>query len=269
MDGDKAAKRITGIQIPIDFSEIMYTTESHTAIPLTFFQNRHLRHIIDHAATLPTVKSNPRDGETKGSYILDVTKLTLIFGAELAMDFGQWHEAAANIYRFQMSRDKDGDQGAYAQWWCQHLDFFNNQEDKIVMYDAWKGLKLRLRREYHTQATQYDPHYYVSQYELCKSEYRTEERMKDIIAQVNISTNIRDETARRYPNSNRGGKAPFSRFCQNTGHPFQSSSKRTTLPVCCILCGERGHPVSEHYDDAIPVPMKSSYGKSIWAKIIN
>src|SRR5271156_5150055 len=84
MDGDKAAKRITGIQIPIEFSEIMYTTESHTAIPLTFFQNKHLRHIIDHAATLPTVKSSPRDGETKGSYILDVTKLTVIFGAKLA-----------------------------------------------------------------------------------------------------------------------------------------------------------------------------------------
>ena len=51
MDGEKAAERVIGLQIPIEFSEIMYTTDSHTAIPMTFFQNKHLRHIIDHAAT--------------------------------------------------------------------------------------------------------------------------------------------------------------------------------------------------------------------------
>jgi len=138
MDGNKAAERIIGSQSPIEFSEIMYTTDNHIALPLPFFQNKYLRHITDYGATLPTIKSNPREGETKGSYILDVTKLTNTFGAELTIDFGQWHEAADNCYRFQRSRDRDGDSGSYAQWWCMHFEFFNNQEDKIEMYDAWK-----------------------------------------------------------------------------------------------------------------------------------
>jgi hypothetical protein len=71
-----------------------------------------------------------------------------MFGAELTMDFGQWHEASSNCYRFQMSRDKNGDEGSYANWWHLHLGFF--QEDKIEMYDAWKALELKLRREYRT-----------------------------------------------------------------------------------------------------------------------
>ena len=89
MDGDKAANRVIGSQNPIDFSEIMYTTDNHTALPLPFFQNKHLRYIIDYGATLPTIKSNPKEGETKGAYILDVAKLTVYFGAETTIDFGQ------------------------------------------------------------------------------------------------------------------------------------------------------------------------------------
>ena len=72
MDGHKAVEQVIGVQIPIEFSEIMYTTDSYTALPMTFFQKKHLRHTIDHAATLPTLKSNSREGETKGSYILVV-----------------------------------------------------------------------------------------------------------------------------------------------------------------------------------------------------
>src|ERR1700678_1130442 len=74
MDGDKAAERIIGSQNSIEFSEIMYTTDNYAALPLTFFR-KNLRHIIDHGATLPTIKSNPREGESKGCYILDITKL--------------------------------------------------------------------------------------------------------------------------------------------------------------------------------------------------
>ena len=129
MDSDRATNQIIGLQNPIDFSEIMYTTDNHTALPLPFFQNKHLRYIIDHGATLPTIKSNPKEGESKGAYILDVAKLTDNFGAETTIDFGQWNEAAGNCFRFQMSRDKNGDSGSYAYWWSQHFDFFNKQED--------------------------------------------------------------------------------------------------------------------------------------------
>src|ERR1700678_3773046 len=43
MDGDRAAERMIGIQNPIEFSEIMYTTDSYAALPLTFFRNKNLR----------------------------------------------------------------------------------------------------------------------------------------------------------------------------------------------------------------------------------
>ena len=59
MDGDKAVERVVGSQSPIEFSDTMYITDSHTALPLPFFQNKNLRYLIDHAATLPTIKSNP------------------------------------------------------------------------------------------------------------------------------------------------------------------------------------------------------------------
>ncbi|KAF8806492.1 hypothetical protein BYT27DRAFT_7101578, partial [Phlegmacium glaucopus] len=72
MDGSKAAERIVGIQRAIEFSEILFTTNVHVPIPLTFFRNAHLRYMIDHAATLPTIKSNPLPGETKGQFILNI-----------------------------------------------------------------------------------------------------------------------------------------------------------------------------------------------------
>src|ERR1700678_3153988 len=101
MDGDRASNRIIGLQNPIEFSEIMYASDNHIALPLPFFQNKHLRHIIDYGATLPMVKLNPREGESKGAHILDVAKLTANFSAETTIDFGQWNKAAG---RFQRSR---------------------------------------------------------------------------------------------------------------------------------------------------------------------
>lgn len=100
MDGDKATPHVVGAQRPIEFSDILFVTESHIAIPLPFFLNENLRHIIDQAATLPTLKSNPLPGDSKGSFILNVTELTKKFGEELSLDFGQWSEAAKNCFRF-------------------------------------------------------------------------------------------------------------------------------------------------------------------------
>jgi hypothetical protein len=260
MDGDKAANRIIGLQNPIDFSEIMYTTDNHIALPLPFFQNKHLRYIIDHGATLPTIKSNPKEGESKGAHILDVAKLTTNFGAETTLDFGQWNEAAGNCYRFQMSRDRNGDSGSYAYWWSQHFEFFNKQEDKIEMYDAWKLLELRLRREYRTQPTIHDANYYATQYELCKSEYRSEKRLKEMFSRNYRPTNnyTRDDGRSNKNNSYHPRGSSTS--------SFPPSNRRTALPVCCILCGEKGHPVGQHYNGNVPT--KGSDGKSVWAKVI-
>ena len=235
MDGDKAVERVVGSQSPIKFSDIMHITDSHTALPLPFFQNKNLRYIIDHAAILPTIKLNPREGESKGSFILDVPKLTSLFGAEMTIDFGQWHEAAANCYRFQMSRDKNGNAGTYAQWWSHHFSFFNAQEDKIDMYDAWKHLELKFRREYRTQPTQYDPNYYVAQYELCKSEYRAEKRMKDMFAQLNRSTNARDDNVQGNFNNNRGTRPFAPRSRGRFSSSFQAGSRRRTALLPALL----------------------------------
>jgi len=134
------------------------------------------------------------------------------------------------------------------------------------MYDAWKSLELKIRREYRTQPTNYDANYYASQYEICKSEYRAEKKMKDMFSQVYRSTNTRDDNHRSGFN-NCGGKSSLYRPRGVPTSSFPSSSRRTTLPVCCILCGEKGHPVGEHYNGNIPT--KGSDGKAIWAKIIN
>ena len=122
MDGTKAAERIIGSQRDIDFSPILFTTNAHVPIPLPFFRNENLRYIIDQAATLPTIKSNPLSGETKGQFILNISDMTKgtkgckAFGDELSLDFGEWSEAAQNCFRFHQMQDKDGDMGSYATW---------------------------------------------------------------------------------------------------------------------------------------------------------
>ncbi|KAF8797489.1 hypothetical protein BYT27DRAFT_7125474 [Phlegmacium glaucopus] len=47
---------------------------------------------------------------------------------------------------------------------------------------------------------------------------------------------------------------------------FESMGK-TSLPPCCILCGQRGHNIFQHSDDSVTA--KFSEGKSTWAKFIN
>ena len=76
MDGSKAAEHVISSQCDIEFSDILFTTNAHVPIPLPFFCNGNLRYIIDQAATLPTIKSNPLPGETKGQFILNISDMT-------------------------------------------------------------------------------------------------------------------------------------------------------------------------------------------------
>jgi hypothetical protein len=136
MDGSKAAERIIGSQRDIEFSNILFVTDAHVPIPLPFFRNENLRYIIDQAATVPTMKSNPLETEAKGPIILNISDMTKgakgckIFGDELSLDFGEWSEAAQNCFRFHQKQEKDGDMGPYATWWSSHFSFFNAQEEK-------------------------------------------------------------------------------------------------------------------------------------------
>jgi len=67
MDGSNHVKRVVGEPIPIEFPQSLYDTEICVTVPLPFFLTQNLRSLVDEASTLPTVKSNPAPGETKGT----------------------------------------------------------------------------------------------------------------------------------------------------------------------------------------------------------
>ena len=266
MDGSKAAECVIGSQHDIEFSDILFTTNAHVPIPLPFFRNANLRYIIDQAATLPTTKSNPLLGETKGQFILNISDMTRgakgckSFGEELSLDFGEWSEAAQNCFRFHQMQDKDGDMGPYAAWWSSHFNFFNSQEDKITQYNAWKDLELKLRCEYRTEPTKFDVNHYAMKYEAAKSTYE----LKLLIEKMNPSPAPPKDAPPHKEGPfrpSRGGK---------TGDHHQSfpQGSRSYHPVCCILCGELDHAVSKHYNDS-STPTKFTDGKQTWAKILN
>ena len=267
MDGGKAAERIVGSQREIEFSDILFTTNAHVPIPLPFFRNENLRYIIDHAATLPTMKSNPLPGETKGQFILNISDMTRgtkgcrSFGEELSLDFGEWSEAAQNCYRFHQLQDKDGDDGPYTNWWASHFSFFNAQEDKITKYNAWKELELKLRREYRTEPTKFDTQHYATKYEAAKTTYELKQFILETQSNSGSSVFPKDAPPRKdFPRPSRGGKTPDHQ-------PFSHGS-RPRHPVCCILCGELDHPVNKHYGDGIATT-KFADGKPTWAKTAN
>ena len=270
MDGSKAAERVIGSQRDIEFSDILFTTNAHVPIPLPFFRNENLRYIIDQAATLPTTKSNPLPGETKGQFILNISDMTKgtkgckSFGEELSLDFGEWSEAAQNCFRFHQMQDRDGDMGPYATWWSSHFNFFNAQEDKIGQYNAWKELELKLRREYQTEPTKFDINHYAMKYEVAKTTYE----LKLLIERQNPPPPAppKDVPSRKdgfFRQSSCGGKSSGP---SGEHHQLFPQGSRQRHPVCCILCGDLGHPISKHYGDG-NLATKFPDGKPTWAKV--
>jgi hypothetical protein len=161
MDGSNHVERVVGEPIPIEFPQSLYDTEICVAVPLPFFLTRNLRSLVDEASTLPTVKSNPAPGETKGTYILNIEKLSTRFGKELTLTCSQWSEAAANMWSFQISRDKLGSEGDHATWFEKHFNFFNMLNKRDELYDAWKVMELEFRQDHRSchlkfSATDYD-----------------------------------------------------------------------------------------------------------------
>ena len=279
MDGNRAAERVVGTQRAIEFSEILFTTNIHVPIPLPFFRNENLRYLIDHAAMLPTLKSNPISGETKGQFILNVADLTKGtrerkgFGEELSLDFGEWSEAAENCFRFHQMQDKDGDNGLYAHWWADHFNFFHVQEDKISQYEAWKELDLKLRREYRTGPTKFDVNHYAAKYETAKTTFELKALIKEqTLNGVKDLPFRRDNTYRQPFHGGRFAGPPTTNF-RDTRNPSTQPmlfppGSRSSHPACCLLCGENGHPVGKHYSEG-SIPTKFSDGKPTWAKITN
>ncbi len=95
--------RIIGSQTQIAFHQILYDTDDFVSIPLPFFTNKDLRYLMDHASTLATMKANPNPGESKGTWILDIPGLSVMFGEELSISYSEYSEAAPNCFRFHKS----------------------------------------------------------------------------------------------------------------------------------------------------------------------
>ncbi|KAF8186691.1 hypothetical protein BJ912DRAFT_852133 [Pholiota molesta] len=148
MDGSKMVSYVSGVPWLPRYPQSLFDTEDCVAVPLPFFLNKNLRIIISESSTLPTVKSNPKPGETKGISILDVDKLKARFGAELSLTFSGWQEAAQNMISFQRERDLSGAEGAHGRWYGDHFDFFNTQERRDELYDVWKKDELKFRQEH-------------------------------------------------------------------------------------------------------------------------
>jgi len=258
MDGTLQTPRVIGVPATIIFPQTLFDTENCVSVPLPFFLNKNLRYITDKAATLPTIKSNPLPGETKGINILDVEKLSATLGKEGSLTCSQWTEAAFQMYRFQQERDSEGPNGAFATWYSDHFNFFNSQLDRDEMYQSWKDVELELRQEFRSQPTNYDAAHYVAKYELAKSESRIFARFES------LGKSDRDRPT--YSARNGGSNWRASRPGNSSG-PFPSGSQRNSLPPCCILCGQRGHGVFHHSSDANPA--KFSDGKVVWAKFSN
>ncbi|KAF8811593.1 hypothetical protein BYT27DRAFT_7049843, partial [Phlegmacium glaucopus] len=157
MDGSNQVERIIGAFTPLEFAQSLFDTELHVAVPLPFFLNKNLQILVDEASTLPTIKSNPLPGESKGIHILDIEKLSGRFGKELSITCSQWSEAALNMFKFQQARDKTGDDGQHAAWFDEHFNFFNVHRDRDELYDAWKCIELRLRKEHRSHKTSFNP----------------------------------------------------------------------------------------------------------------
>jgi hypothetical protein len=179
---------------------------------------------------LPTTKSNPLLGETKGQFILNIAELTKEtqeykgFSEELSLDFGEWSEAAENCFQFHQMQDKDGDNGEYTHWWSAHFKFFYALEDKISQYEAWKDLDLKLKREYQTEPTKFDINHYAAKYKAAKTTFE----LKALIKEQTLN-GVRGSPYRRdnsYRQSYRGGRftGPSTTQFRDTQNPLAQSS---------------------------------------------
>ena len=148
MDSSNHVKRVVGEPIPIEFPQSLYDSEIGVAVPLPFFLTQNLCLLVDEAPTLPTVKLNPAPGETKGTYIQNIEKLSARFGKELSLTCSQWSEAATNMWSFQILRDKSGSDSEHATWFEKHFNFFNMLNKCDELYNAWKVMELEFWQDH-------------------------------------------------------------------------------------------------------------------------
>ena len=89
MDRNSHVERIAGAYMSVKFANSLFNIKLHVAVPLPFFLNKKLHMLINKVSTLPTIKSNPLPGESKGIHILDIKTLSSCFWKELSLTSGQ------------------------------------------------------------------------------------------------------------------------------------------------------------------------------------
>ena len=265
MDGSNHVERVVGEPIPIEFPQSLYDTEICVAVPLPFFLTRNLRSLVDEASTLPTVKSNPAPGETKGTYILNIEKLSARFGKELTLTCSQWSEAAANMWSFQISRDKLGSEGEHATWFEKHFNFFNMLNKRDELYDAWKVMELEFRQDHRSRHLKFSATDYDKALGLTEESHKLRKEFQEF---VSSSQTVAGRSGPPY----RGNAAPFPQrnFPRGPSHsltssqPFSSGSGKSSPTAVCLICAQRGHTVFSHLKST--TPPKFADGKVAWAK---
>jgi hypothetical protein len=270
MDGSKMVPWVVGVPWTPRFPQSLFDTEDCVAVPLPFFLNKNLRLIISEASTLPTIKSNPKPGETKGISILDVDKLTVRFGAELSLSFSQWSEAAQNMYNFQRERDGDGGDGPHGRWFGDHFDFFNTLEKKDDLYDEWKAAELKFRQEHWATYGEFVPQRYESAFALTEKKSEVMAEVRAMMSAAIPSSKGSSFTREPFGNkNNRGSFNPRSsdRPQSSSSQSFPSGSGRSSSNADCLICGERGHDSRIHNNATSPPKFKD--GKPTWAKLVD
>jgi len=245
MDGANHVERVVGEPIPIEFSQSLYDTEICVAVPLPFFLTRNLRTLIDEASTLPTIKSNPAPGETKGTYILNIDKLSGHFGKELSLTCSQWSDAAANMWSFQISRDKSGADGEHAAWFEKHFNFFNMLNKRDELYEAWKVMELEFRQDHRSHHLKFSAPDYDKALGLTEESHKLCKEFQELVASSQIQ---------RSGPPYRGSAGPFSQRNLPRGpfqpptysQPFPSGSGKPSSSAVCLICAQRGHNLFFH-----------------------
>ena len=263
MDGSNLVEKVAGVYSPLEFAQSLFDTELHVSVPLPFFLNKNLQILIDEASTLPTLKSNPLPGESKGVYILDIEKLADRFGRELSITCSQWSEAALNMFKFQQARDAQGDSGEHGAWYDEHFNFFNVQRQRDELYDAWKSVELRFRKEHRSEKTRFKLDHHEDAFRDARNAHQLKQEILALFpAQApKFPQNNNRGTSGNY---NKSFSKPPSRF-QASSQPFSSGSGRSSSSTSnCLICTERGHTVFFHQNS--PTASKFLGGKPAWSK---
>jgi hypothetical protein len=93
---------------PVEFPDIYYTTENEGAhLPLSLFHPEAVRHVATNLATIGLTRINPWPGEPKGRTILDIKRLTDIFGdnSNPTFTYNKYLKLATSYLNFQASCD--------------------------------------------------------------------------------------------------------------------------------------------------------------------